>query len=96
MQLRAMRIRKGRQQKELAKAIGTDEPNKAEPTSQQYDTIETAIETLIEKHGKFFIEFSTNDGSSVANRQYERGVPTSKILDDITYFYKNGKLPYER
>ena len=27
MQLRAMRIRKGRQQKELAKAIGTDEPN---------------------------------------------------------------------
>lgn len=26
MQLRAMRIRKGRQQKELAKAIGTDEP----------------------------------------------------------------------
>ena len=26
MQLRAMRIRKGKQQKELAKAIGTDEP----------------------------------------------------------------------
>lgn len=69
--------------------------SKIEPTSQQYDTIETAIETLIEKHGKFFIEFSTNDGSSVANRQYERGVPTSKILDDITYFYKNGKLPYQ-
>lgn len=69
--------------------------SKIEPTSQQYDTIETAIETLIEKHGKFFIEFSTNDGSSVANRQYERGVPTSKILDDIVYFYKNGKLPYQ-
>ena len=29
MQLRAMRIRKGRQQKELAKAIGTDEPKDA-------------------------------------------------------------------
>lgn len=69
--------------------------SKIEPTSQQYDTIETAIETLIEKHGKFFIEFSTNDGSSVANRQYGRGVNTSKIIDDIVYFYKNGKLPYQ-
>lgn len=69
--------------------------SKVEPTSQQYDTIQKAIETLIEKNGKFYIEFTSNEGSSVANRQYERGVPTSRILDDIAYFYKNGKLPYQ-
>lgn len=69
--------------------------NKAEPTSQQYDTIKQAIDTLIEKHGKFFIEFSTDEGDSIVSRQYGRGVNTSKIIDDIVYFYKNGKLPYQ-
>lgn len=69
--------------------------SKVEPTSQQYDTIQKAIDTLIEKNGKFYIEFTSDEGSSVANRQYERGVPTSRILDDISYFYKNGKLPYQ-
>lgn len=69
--------------------------NKAEPTSQQYDTIKQAIDTLIEKHGEFFIEFSTDEGDSIASKQYGRGVNTSKIIDDIVYFYKNGKLPYQ-
>lgn len=69
--------------------------SKVEPTSQQYSTIKMAIDVLIEKHGNFFIEFSNNEGQSISNRRYERGVATSQILDDIAYFYKNGKLPYQ-
>lgn len=69
--------------------------SKVEPTSQQYSTIKRAIDVLIEKHGKFYIEFSNDEGQSISNRQYERGVSTSQILEDIAYFYKNGKLPYQ-
>ena len=69
--------------------------SKVEPTSQQYSTIKKAIDILIEKYGKFYIEFSNDEGQSISNRQYERGVSTSQILDDIAYFYKNGKLPYQ-
>ena len=64
-----------------------------EPTSQQYSTIGKAIDALIDKHGKFYIEFSNDEGRSVANRQYGRGVSTSKIVSDIQYFFRNGSLP---
>lgn len=64
-----------------------------EPTSQQYSTIGKAIDALIDKHGKFYIEFSDDEGRSVANRQYGRGVSTSKIVSDIQYFFRNGSLP---
>lgn len=66
-----------------------------EPTSQQYDTIKKAIDILIEKNGKFFIEFSSNEGDSVTNRRYERGVSTKKIISDIQYFYEHKELPHQ-
>ena len=67
----------------------------AEPTSQQYSTIGKAIDTLIDKHGEFFIEFSNDEGHSIADRQYGRGVSTNKIVSDIQYFFRNGRLPQQ-
>lgn len=65
-----------------------------EPTERQYATIRKAIDELLTKNGKFFIEFS--DGSkSIASRQYSESDSTAKILTDIQHFYKSGSLPMQ-
>lgn len=68
-----------------------------EPTAKQYATIRKVVDTLLAKldnYGRFFVEFS-DAGSSVESREYGRNTPTSKIISDIQYFYKNGVLPQQ-
>lgn len=68
-----------------------------EPTTKQYATIRKVVDTLLAKldnYGRFFVEFSDAD-SSVESREYGRNTPTSKIISDIQYFYKNGVLPQQ-
>ena len=71
--------------------------SKKEPTAKQYTTIRRVADTLLaklDKYGKFYVEFSDGN-SSVDSREYGQNTPTSKILSDIKYFYKNGALPQQ-
>ena len=67
-----------------------------EPNAEQYNQIEKLIETLGWKNKEFMVDFDNANGDTIDSLSYEGGnVRASKIIEDIKYYFKEGKLPYK-
>lgn len=62
-----------------------------EPTKSQLD----ALSDFISKNrGEVILDLDTADGQTVSSTEYPRGTHSSKILNDIKAYFKDGTTPY--
>ena len=62
-----------------------------EPTKSQLD----ALSNFISKNrGEVILDLDTTDGQTVSSTEYPRGTHSSKILNDIKTYFKDGTTPY--
>lgn len=63
----------------------------SEPTAKQYSALKKYIDNA---DGEVFIDIY-KDGrmASYDSAEYKKGTPTSKIISDLQYYFKNGKFP---
>ena len=66
-----------------------------EPTETQYQQIRSLIENLGWKEKSFIVDFDNANGETVANLSYENTISANKIIDDIKYYFKEGRVPYK-
>ena len=66
-----------------------------EPTDTQYGQIEDLIEKLGWKEKNFSVDFDDAKGNTVATLTYENNISARKIIADIKYYFKEGKLPHQ-
>ena len=60
-----------------------------EPTPEQYNTLSDYIDSL---NGEVYIEIDIGK-NKYDGADYKKGTPTNKIIDDLQYYFKNGKFP---
>lgn len=66
-----------------------------EPTEEQYKQIGNLVETLAWKEKEFTVDFDDNRGNTVDSLSYEGSVSWRKVVSDIRYYFKEGKVPYQ-
>lgn len=66
-----------------------------EPTEEQYRQIGNLVETLAWKEKEFTVDFDDNRGNTVDSLSYEGSVSWRKVVSDIRYYFKEGKVPYQ-
>lgn len=76
----------------MAESPGIDLASGVEPTNEQYAALRRFIRANGVQDGQFFVDFSDIDGHRMGNYSYTDRVSSDKILDDIKYFYENGKV----
>lgn len=65
-----------------------------EPTEAQYQQIRSLIENLGWKEKAFMVDFDNANGETIDSLSYENAISANKIIDDIKYYFKEGKVPY--
>lgn len=66
-----------------------------EPTEAQYQQIKSLIENLGWKEKSFIVDFDNSNGETIDSLSYENAISANKIIDDIKYYFKEGKVPYK-
>lgn len=66
-----------------------------EPTQDQYSQLRKLIDDFALLKGYFAVDFDNNNGDTVATLEYENNIRSSKIINDIKYYFQEGKLPYK-
>ena len=66
-----------------------------EPTEAQYQQIRSLIENLGWKEKTFMVDFDNANGETIDSLSYENAISANKIIDDIKYYFKEGKVPYK-
>ena len=66
-----------------------------EPTEAQYKMIKNMVETVGWQEKEFTVDFDNEKGNVVESLHYEGNMPSQKVVDDIQYYFKNGKLPHK-
>jgi len=66
-----------------------------EPTEQQYNQIRKFIDEFALMQGYFAVDFDNTNGDTVATLEYENNIRSSKIINDIKYYFQEGKVPYK-
>lgn len=66
-----------------------------EPTEAQYKQIQSLVETLGWKKKEFSVDFDNAKGDTIDSLNYEGNVSARKVVEDIKYFFKEGKIPYQ-
>ena len=66
-----------------------------EPTQKQYEQISSMVESLGWKHKSFTVDFDNANGYTIDSLSYEGNVSARKVVADIKYFFKEGKIPYQ-
>ena len=66
-----------------------------EPTEAQYQQIRSLIENLGWKEKAFMVDFDNANGETIDSLSYENAISANKIIDDIKYYFKEGKVPYK-
>lgn len=66
-----------------------------EPTAEQYRLIQDMVERLGWKEEYFSVDFDDSNGDTVESLTYEGKVSARKVVADIKYYFKEGKLPYQ-
>ena len=64
-----------------------------EPTEAQYEKIADLVERLGWKEKSFSVDFDNQSGETVDTLNYEGNVSTRKVVSDIRYYFKEGKVP---
>lgn len=66
-----------------------------EPTQQQYEQIASMVESLGWKAKSFSVDFDNARGYTIDSLSYEGNVSARKVVADIKYYFKEGKIPYQ-
>ncbi len=66
-----------------------------EPTEAQYEQITSLVERLGWKEKEFHVDFDNENGSTIGSLDYDGNVSARKVIADIKYFFKEGKIPYQ-
>ncbi len=66
-----------------------------EPTEAQYKQIQSLVETLGWKNKEFTVDFDNQYGDTVDSLSYNGNVSARKVVTDIQYYFKEGKIPYQ-
>ena len=66
-----------------------------EPTEEQYRQIGEMVEKLGWKEKSFSVDFDNENGETVDGLIYEGNVSFRKVISDIRYYFKEGKVPYQ-
>ena len=66
-----------------------------EPTEAQYRQIQSLVETLGWKNKEFTVDFDNQYGDTVDSLSYNGNVSARKVVADIQYYFKEGKIPYQ-
>ena len=66
-----------------------------EPTAEQYRLIQDMVEKLGWKQEYFSVDFDNANGDTVDSLTYEGKVSARKVVADIRYYFKEGKIPYQ-
>jgi len=66
-----------------------------EPTAEQYRLIQDMVERLGWKEEYFSVDFDDSNGDTVESLTYEGKVSARKVVADIKYYFKEGKIPYQ-
>lgn len=62
---------------------------KIEPNTKQYNKLQQYIDSV---DGEIYIDIDKSN-NTYDSAEYKKGTPTNKILNDIKYYFKNGKFP---
>lgn len=65
-----------------------------EPTEEQYRLIQDFVERVGFKEECFSVDFDDKFGDVVETLEYNGKVSGRKVVSDIRYYFKEGKLPY--
>ena len=76
----------------MAESPGIDLTSVVEPTKEQYAALRKFINTNGSAEGQFFVDFSGTKGERVGNYSYNGRIIADRIINDIKYFYQNGKV----
>lgn len=63
----------------------------AEPTDAQYDRLADYIDNYLD--GEVYVDVSNEKGVSIAGKEYSKGTPSTKILNDLREYFRTGKFP---
>ena len=66
-----------------------------EPTEEQYRQIGEMVEKLGWKEKSFSVDFDDKNGNTIDTLNYEGNVSFRKVISDIRYYFKEGKVPYQ-
>lgn len=66
-----------------------------EPTAEQYRQIADLVERIGWKEKSFSVDFENENGDNIDSLSYGGNVSAKKVVSDIEYFFKEGKLPYK-
>lgn len=64
---------------------------KIEPNAKQYNKLHEYIDSV---DGEIYIDIDKTK-NTYDSAEYKKGTPTSKILSDLQYYFKNGKFPHK-
>ena len=76
----------------MAESPGIDLASGVEPTKEQYAALRRFINTNGVTDGQFFVDFSSADGANVGKYAYTGKIVADRIINDIKYFFQNGKV----
>ena len=66
-----------------------------EPTKEQYELIQSMAERLGWNEGYFAIDIDNEKGDVIESLTYESPIKSRKIIEDLKYYFKEGKAPYK-
>lgn len=66
-----------------------------EPTQEQYEQIQSMVERLGWKEKAFIVDIDNYLGETIETMEYEGAVSGRKVVADIKYYFKEGKVPYK-
>ncbi|HRF69887.1 MAG TPA: hypothetical protein PKV66_00490, partial [Candidatus Pelethenecus sp.] len=66
-----------------------------EPTAEQYKQIGNLVETLGWSEETFSIDFDNSHGYNIDTLEYDGKVSANKVISDIKFYFKEGKLPHQ-
>ena len=76
----------------MAETPGLDISSSIEPTKEQYATIKKFAREFGSKGKYFAVDISDNNGRVVGNYEYDGYVNADRVVNDIKYFFENGKV----
>lgn len=76
----------------MAESPGIDLASGVEPTREQYAALRKFINSNGVIDGRFFVDFSDIDGRNVGKYAYNGRIFADRIINDIKYFFQNGKV----
>lgn len=66
-----------------------------EPTVEQYEQIESMVDRLGWQNKAFIVDIDNHLGETIETMEYEGAVSGRKVVADIKYYFKEGKVPYK-